>query len=68
MRALPTSTGDRAMRKPKLSHSSRLRAARVLLTASALMALTGCTTLGSMMSPYSEKYSCKNSDHGQCIH
>ncbi|AZI37790.1 conjugal transfer protein TraV [Caenibius tardaugens NBRC 16725] len=56
------------MRKPKLSHSSRLRAARVLLTASALMALTGCTTLGSMMSPYSEKYSCKNSDHGQCIH
>jgi conjugal transfer pilus assembly protein TraV len=21
-----------------------------------------------MMSPYSEKFSCKNSDHGQCIH
>jgi len=29
---------------------------------------TGCTTIGSMMSPYSEKFSCKNSDHGQCIH
>lgn len=33
-----------------------------------LSALPGCTTLGSAMSPYSEKFSCKNSDHGQCIH
>lgn len=24
--------------------------------------------LGSAMSPYSEKFSCKNDDHGQCIH
>lgn len=31
-------------------------------------ALGGCATLGSVMSPYSEKYSCKNSDHGQCVH
>src|SRR3546814_1303718 len=23
---------------------------------------------GSAMSPYSEKFSCKNDDHGQCIH
>jgi conjugal transfer pilus assembly protein TraV len=30
--------------------------------------LSGCATVGSMMSPYSEKFSCKNSDHGQCIH
>lgn len=30
--------------------------------------LTGCATVGSMMSPYSEKFDCKNSDHGQCIH
>jgi conjugal transfer pilus assembly protein TraV len=30
--------------------------------------LGGCATLGSMMSPYSEKFSCKNDDHGQCIH
>lgn len=30
--------------------------------------LSGCATIGSMMSPYSEKFSCKNSDHGQCIH
>jgi conjugal transfer pilus assembly protein TraV len=34
----------------------------------ALAALGGCATLGSVMSPYSEKYSCKNSDHGQCVH
>jgi conjugal transfer pilus assembly protein TraV len=32
------------------------------------LALGGCTTIGSLMSPYSEKFSCKNSDHGQCIH
>jgi conjugal transfer pilus assembly protein TraV len=32
-----------------------------------LMALTSCTSIGSLMSPYSEKFSCKNSDHGQCI-
>src|SRR3546814_3446334 len=24
--------------------------------------------VGSIMSPYSEKFDCKNSDHGQCIH
>lgn len=56
------------MRKPKLPQSSRPFPARALLTATALLALSGCTTLGSIMSPYSEKYSCKNSDHGQCIH
>ena len=33
-----------------------------------LAALPGCTALGSAMSPYPEKFSCKNSDHGQCIH
>jgi conjugal transfer pilus assembly protein TraV len=32
------------------------------------LTLSGCATVGSMMSPYSEKFSCKNSDHGQCIH
>jgi len=41
--------------------------ARLALLLSAV-ALSGCTTIGSMMSPYSEKFSCKNSDHGQCIH
>lgn len=30
--------------------------------------LAGCATIGSLMSPYSEKFSCKNDDHGQCIH
>ena len=33
-----------------------------------LLALSGCATMGSVMSPYSEKFSCKNNDHGQCIH
>ena len=39
----------------------------VLLAGAALL-LPACTTVGSLMSPYSEKFSCKNSDHGQCIH
>ncbi len=30
--------------------------------------LSGCASLGSAMSPYSEKFSCKNDDHGQCVH
>lgn len=34
----------------------------------ATLPLGGCATVGSLMSPYSEKFSCKNSDHGQCIH
>lgn len=34
----------------------------------AALLLSGCTALGSAMSPYSEKFSCKNDDHGQCIH
>ena len=43
-----------------------MRAATLaLLPAVAL--LSSCATVGSLMSPYSEKFSCKNSDHGQCI-
>lgn len=38
------------------------------LAAGALTLLTGCAGLGSILSPYSEKFSCKNRDHGQCIH
>lgn len=34
----------------------------------AIITLSGCASIGSLMSPYSEKFSCKNSDHGQCIH
>lgn len=30
--------------------------------------VSGCTAIGSAMSPYSETFSCKNDDHGQCIH
>jgi conjugal transfer pilus assembly protein TraV len=40
----------------------------VALPCLGLLALSGCATLGSLMSPYSEKFDCKNSDHGQCIH
>ncbi len=49
--------GDKAMKM--------LRPCLLLLP---LLALPGCATIGSVMSPYSEKFSCKNSDHGQCIH
>lgn len=45
--------------------TARLASPALLLL---LGALPGCTTLGSAMSPYPEKFSCKNSDHGQCIH
>ncbi|OAN53466.1 TraV family lipoprotein [Sphingobium sp. TCM1] len=41
---------------------------RLLLSLGLLVGLSGCATVGSMMSPYSEKFDCKNSDHGQCIH
>ncbi|PZU64052.1 TraV family lipoprotein [Sphingobium sp.] len=41
---------------------------RPLLSLGLLLSLSGCATIGSMMSPYSEKFDCKNSDHGQCIH
>jgi conjugal transfer pilus assembly protein TraV len=50
-----------------LSHIHSARAAGLLLLP-ALMTLGGCAAVGSLMSPYSEKFSCKNSDHGQCIH
>lgn len=33
----------------------------------ALLALNGCAAVGSVMSPYPEKFGCKNSDHGVCI-
>jgi len=56
------------MRRTIITRRGQAFPAQALLAASALLALSGCTTLGSMMSPYSEKYSCKNSDHGQCIH
>ncbi|WP_336972859.1 TraV family lipoprotein [Sphingobium aromaticiconvertens] len=48
-----------------LAHQSLHRS---LLSLSLLAGLSGCATVGSMMSPYSEKFDCKNSDHGQCIH
>jgi conjugal transfer pilus assembly protein TraV len=50
---------------PLLAHQSLHRS---LLSLSLLVGLGGCATVGSMMSPYSEKFDCKNSDHGQCIH
>ena len=50
-----------------LSPARRSRALSPLLPVCAFM-LSGCATMGSIMSPYSEKFSCKNDDHGQCIH
>lgn len=47
---------------------SRSRLLRTAPPLTMLVALSACSTLGSMMSPYSEKFSCKNDDHGQCIH
>lgn len=44
------------------------RGGALMLTAGAALLLSGCATMGSLMSPYSEKFSCKNDDHGQCIH
>ncbi len=52
----------------KLFGSAELARLRALAAASALLTLSGCATMGSLMSPYSEKFDCKNSDHGQCIH
>jgi conjugal transfer pilus assembly protein TraV len=53
-----------------IASTSSARAPR--LARGALMSLPlllgGCASLGSLMSPYSERFSCRNSDHGQCIH
>lgn len=49
-------------------HKSDRRIAWLVSLGAASALLSGCATVGSMMSPYSEKFDCKNSDHGQCIH
>lgn len=46
----------------------RRRSLRLPVLAVAILALPGCAALGSVMSPYPEKFSCRNPDHGQCIH
>jgi len=33
----------------------------------AMLTLSGCAAVGSVMSPYPEKFGCKNKDHGVCI-
>lgn len=58
------STGDSMMIQPH----PFMQPCRKILLGLPLLALSGCAAVGSMMSPYSEKFSCKNSDHGQCIH
>lgn len=63
MRLQSSNPGIRPM--PKSSPLRRLRAGAA---AGLLLALPGCATMGSLMSPYSEKFDCKNSDQGQCIH
>lgn len=54
------------MRLPAFPSALPLRRAGVPLLM--LASLPACTAIGSVMSPYPEKFSCKNSDHGQCIH
>ena len=53
---------------PQAQRRRASHVAALILFLPALSALGGCATLGSIMSPYSEKFSCKNDDHGQCIH
>jgi conjugal transfer pilus assembly protein TraV len=53
--------------KPIMTQRRARRRAALLLPA-ALATLSSCSAMGSLMSPYSEKFSCKNPDHGQCIH
>ena len=45
-----------------------VRGGALTLAAGTSLLLSGCATMGSLMSPYSEKFSCRNDDHGQCIH
>ncbi len=52
------------MRQPSSIHRPAVLAALLLVS----LPLSGCATIGSLMSPYSETFSCKNDDHGQCIH
>lgn len=51
-----------------ISNRCRTRLCSAALLLCGVLPLSGCATLGSAMSPYSEKFSCKNDDHGQCIH
>src|SRR3546814_1548119 len=51
-----------------MSNRRRARLCPAALLLAGVLPLSGCATLGSAMSPYSEKFSCKNDDHGQCIH
>jgi conjugal transfer pilus assembly protein TraV len=49
--------------------SAKIRVISAIISASAIAtALSACASVGALMSPYSEKFDCKNSDHGQCIH
>jgi conjugal transfer pilus assembly protein TraV len=66
-RAFPTN-GDSIMSLPARWRRGTSPAALAIALALPLVALSGCATVGSVMSPYPEKFSCKNSDHGQCIH
>jgi len=53
-------------REPAMIHRSHGRPAR-LASLTGLILLSGCASLGHTLSPYAENFSCKNSDHGQCI-
>lgn len=63
-----TSRAGLRFRQPAIHRLNARRSTCPALAIAALSLLNGCTTIGSMMSPYSEKFSCRNRDHGQCIH
>lgn len=54
------------MIRSHLPQTARIR--RMACALGVLASLSACTAIGSALSPYPEKFSCKNSDHGQCIH
>lgn len=62
------------MRPPSKPKGETLMVPKFHTLSSALPALamvatlSGCASVGALMSPYSEKFDCKNNDHGQCIH
>lgn len=51
-----------------VNHFAAHRAIQTVGAVAGLCALSACSTMGSLLSPYPEKFSCKNEDHGQCIH
>lgn len=65
---MPATIGEAKMAEQSDYRRARNLRGRTAFVLALPFALGGCATLGSLLSPYSEKFSCKNSDHGQCVH